>query len=332
VSRNGDDETPARPPSVAPCQTTVMWLRITEGFALSPKHAAAAACLMLQVWVVSVQAAGSTEKHLEAARLELQRRSDADSLAAAGVLTAQHNRSQALALVSKAADAAPERADLVWLQLMLCQQAPSCDSEALEQRLRHLDPSNGAAWMGALLRAGAARDDAAIAGALAGLSQSDRTDIYWTTLMGRLSGAAGRSGKVSGDEAVVAVTGLLAAQIIPAYTLVSRSCKADAPEALERCRGIARSFQRGDTFITEMIGVAIAKRVWPAGSPEWKAADKARRLYDYRSKLWLEVEGRPTTRSTKRLLALCSEYRREQDVFRQQIVDAGRNPDPPGGT
>lgn len=150
--------------------------------------------------------------------------------------------------------------------------------------------------------------------------------------MGRLSGAAGRSGKVSGDEAVVAVTGLLAAQIIPAYTLASRSCKADAPEALARCRGIARSFQRGDTFITEMIGVAIAKRVWPAGSPEWKAADKARRLYDYRSKLWLEVEGRASTKSTKRLLALCSEYRREQDVFRQQIVDAGRNPDPPGGT
>lgn len=154
LSRNGDDETRARPRSAAPCQTPVMWLRITEGFTFALKQAAAAACLLLQVWVVSAQAAGSTEKHLEAARLELQRRSDADSLAAAGVLTAQHNRSEGLALVSRAADAAPERADLVWLQLMLCQQAPSCDSEALEQRLRQLDPSNGAAWMGALSRAG----------------------------------------------------------------------------------------------------------------------------------------------------------------------------------
>ncbi|HEX4388516.1 MAG TPA: hypothetical protein VH109_07810, partial [Steroidobacteraceae bacterium] len=99
-----------------------MWGRITVRRAFSLRQAAAAACIVLQPWVITVQAAGSAERHLEAARLELERRPDADSLAAAGVLTAHHDRAQALALVSKAADSAPERADLVWLQLMLCQQ------------------------------------------------------------------------------------------------------------------------------------------------------------------------------------------------------------------
>jgi hypothetical protein len=43
-----------------------------------------------------------------------------------------------------------------------------------------------------------------------------------------------------------------------------------------RDRGIAKALQNGDTYITKMIGVAIAKRVWPEDSPEWKAAAEDR--------------------------------------------------------
>jgi hypothetical protein len=83
--------------------------------------------------------------------------------------------------------------------------------------------------------------------------------------------------------------------------------------------------------ITEMIGVAVAKRVWPGDSREWQAADAARRTYDYRSRLFVELHARETGQSMKRYLALCGENRREQDVFRRQIIDAGLNPDPPRG-
>jgi len=37
-------------------------------------------------------------------------------------------------------------------------------------------------------------------------------------------------------------------------------------------------------------GVAIAKRVWPENSPEWKVAAEERRVYDYRSKLYSKLD------------------------------------------
>jgi len=99
----------------------------------------------------------------------------------------------------------------------------------------------------------------------------------------------------------------------------------------EVCRGVAKAFERGDTYITEMIGVAIAKRVWPEGSPEWKAAVEARSVYEYRSKLWSQLETNEMYRQpeAERYLALCDKNPREQDVLMAQLVAAGRNPNPP---
>jgi hypothetical protein len=300
-------------------------MRVAEKFAFL-KSAWWAACLILPPWACA-NAAG-TAQHLEAARAELARRSDADSLAAAGLLAAQ--RPDGLSLVSRAADAAPERTDIVWLQIMLCQQVESCHSEPLERRLGELDPRNGAGWLATLMRAGAAKDDASINEALDGLARSERVDIYYTTLVARLSEAVYGSGQMPVEEAVVEVIGVLAAQAIPAYQLTSRSCRGEAlgtAAAVARCRAIASSLEGGDTYITEMIGVAIAKRVWPQDSREWKAADDARRRYDYRAKVSLNLE---SPKAMKRYVALCGENRREQDVFRQQIIDAGKDPHPPG--
>ncbi len=204
----------------------------------------------------------------------------------------------------------------------------------MERRLRTLDPSNGASWMGALARANASKDLVAVDAALVALSQSERVDIYYTTLLARLSRAAGQSGKISLPEAQILVIGYLSAQAIPAYGPASNACKGDRlqrPDILEVCRGVAKAFERGDTYITEMIGVAIAKRVWPEGSPEWRAAVEARSVYEYRSKLWSQLEtnemyGQP---EAERYLALCDKNPREQDVLTAQLVAAGRNPNPP---
>jgi hypothetical protein len=73
-----------------------------------------------------------------------------------------------------------------------------------------------------------------------------------------------------------------------------------------------------------MIGVAIAKRVWPENTPEWEAANEERRVYDHQSNLWLKLEGAADI--TERYLTLCKQYRREQEVFRAQIVEAGGIP------
>src|ERR1700733_12651971 len=89
-----------------------------------------------------------------AARVEqalaiLTRGTDADSLAAAGLLSLQKHRDQSVSLIARATAAAPERADLVWLQSQVCLKVAPCDPEPMERHLRDLDPSNGVGWMGA---------------------------------------------------------------------------------------------------------------------------------------------------------------------------------------
>ena len=275
----------------------------------------------------------TTQRHLERATAQLEHQTDADSLAVAGLFQVSKNHAQAVSLLARAEAAAPARADLVWLHLQVCQEQPLCDPQPEEQKLRMLDPTNGAGWLGELGRAAKAKDDGATAAALTAIAHTERMDIYWTTLIGHLSLAAARTGNMSIEEAMLAVTGIVAAMAIPAYSTVSDSCKRDRlqrDDMREACRGVAQSFENGDTVITEMIGVAIAKRVWPEGSEEWNAAAERRRVYAYRSELWKPLE--PVTWSAaqaQKYIAFCLEQPREQDVSRARLIDAGKDPDPP---
>ena len=231
---------------------------------------------------------GLTEEIIDA----LTRMTDTDSLAAAGLLGVGTHRDQSLSLIGRAVASAPERADLVWLEVQVCNEIAPCNSEPIEQRLRELDPSNGAGWLGPLARASVANNEPARDAALTALSRSDRVDFYYTTLVAHLSRAVVSTGKISAEIAEVWVIGFLAREAIPAYQYVSNACKGERLQNIEvtqTCRGVASSLQNGDTYLTEMIGVAIAKRVWPENSAEWNAAVDARRVYDYRSKLFSAV-------------------------------------------
>jgi hypothetical protein len=57
----------------------------------------------------------------------------------------------------------------------------------------------------------------------------------------------------------------------------------------------------------------------------------ARRVYEYRSKLWMhsELSSLRNPRWVERYLALCAQNRREQDVERAEFIDEGKSPDPP---
>ena len=132
-------------------------------------------------------------------------------------------------------------------------------------------------------------------------------------------------------QAEIAIIGVLAGQEIPAYAPVSNACKGDRlkrSEIVESCRGVARALLRGDTYLTEMMGVAIAKRVWPEDSPEWRAAADARRLYDYRARYSAQLE-QWEAKHAEQLLAMCAANPSEQEVLKAQLVATGRNPNPP---
>jgi hypothetical protein len=295
-------------------------------------HIAIAMCSLL-AGCASAPAAreAATRRHLERAIVLLRQRNDADSLAAAGLLSGGKHRDGALLLVSHATEAAPDRPDLLWLQGRICRDVPACDPKPIEDRLRALDPGNGAGWMDALGRATNSHDDAAAAAALAAIAHSERFDIYWTTLVARLSRTTASTQAVSLDEVEIVVIGYLAAQAIPAYGAASNACKGarlELPETLATCRGIARAFQNGDTYITESIGLRIAERVWPEDSAEWQAASSARRLYAYRLKRWSELTPIDAAHA-QTYLSLCEQHRREQDVWLAALISAGIDPTPP---
>ena len=271
------------------------------------------------------------KQHLQRVATALAKQTDADSLAAAGLLSLPSRPDDSVALIGRATAAAPERPDLVWLQAQVCQTVTRCDPEPIERHLRELDPSNGAGWMGALARAHSSRNDEATDAALLAIGHSDRVDIYWTTLIARLSRATAQTKTISLKEADLVIIGVLAAYSIPTYSGVSGACKGERlqrAEIIGACRGVAGAFERGDTYVTEMIGVAIAKRVWPEDSPEWKAAAEARRAFEYRSKFWPALDRRHMTH-TEEYLTLCAQNHREQDVLLARLIAAGKNPNPP---
>jgi hypothetical protein len=89
--------------------------------------------------------------------------------------------------------------------------------------------------------------------------------------------------------------------------------------------------RRGDTYITEMIGLAIAKRAWPEGSAEYLDASSARRVAHYR----MDADGKIALHHLRNSqydanrLRLMTENRTEQEVNLAEIMDAKSSPNPP---
>jgi hypothetical protein len=272
-----------------------------------------------------------TEMRMGRAADLLEGQPDADSLAAAGLWNSVKDRDRSLRLIEQATAAAPERADLVWLQIQVCQEEPACDPEPIERRLRSLDAHNGAGWLGSLTRADKVNDVQAKSAALAAISRSERFDIYWTALVARLSRVTAQTKLVSLAEAQIYVIGILAAEAIPPYQALSNACKGERlnhDDVVEVCRGIANALQNGDTYITELIGIAIAQRVWPESSPQRMAAMEAHRSWEYRAK-YLRQSDAWDAAHTEEYLTLCAQNRREQDVHKAELIAMGKNPDPP---
>ena len=273
---------------------------------------------------------------LERARTErlvemLAKQRDADSLAAAGLLSMHSTPEQSLNFFSQATRIAPERADLLWLHVQSCLQDTSCDPEPLEKKLRRLDEHNGAAWFATLARAMKDGDEGARTDALAAIARSRHVDTYWTTLIARLAPPVASVNGAQQRDAVVEVIGVLAAMAVPAYAGLSNACRSERlqlEDVVEVCRGIASALLNGDTIITEMSGISLAQRVWPENSPKWLEAAEAKRVQEYRRQYTKPKEewlfARPEAIPT-----LYGQHRREQDVDKAILIEIGKDPDPP---
>ena len=261
---------------------------------------------------------------------------DADSLAAAAMLSMGPtvNPVQRLTLIARAVSKAPDRPDLVWLNVRLCTRVDTCDPEPLEAQLRALDPDNGAAWFDSIARAGSRNDAVAVRKDLSAIANSRRFDMYWNATIVHSTNAILRTHTMDLPTALVATIGMASATTVPAYQTIMKACKGDQlldPDVLSACRRVSAVMRAGDTYLTEMVGIAIAKRAWPDGSPTYVDAISARRVAHYR----MDADGKLSlhrflsSEYAAKRLQLMTEEKTEQEVTLAEILNARWSPNPP---
>jgi hypothetical protein len=261
---------------------------------------------------------------------------DADSLAAAAMLSIGPTADpvQRLKLIERAVSEAPDRPDLVWLNIRLCAQVAGCNPQPLEAQLRALDSDNGAAWFDSIGRAGSRNDVVAIRTELSAIATSKRFDMYWNATIVHITNAILKTHTMNLPTALVATIGMVSGTTIPPYQTILKACKGDPlqdPDVLRTCRQVSTVMRGGDTYVTEMVGIAIAKRAWPEDSPTYLDAVSARRVGHYR----MDADGKiglhqflSSDYAAKRL-QLMTEKRTEQEVILAEILNAKWSSSPP---
>jgi hypothetical protein len=169
---------------------------------------------------------------------------------------------------------------------------------------------------------------------LAAIATSRRLDLYWNATIVHVTNALLKAHTMDLPTALATTIGMASATVIPAYRTILDACKGDPlrdPDVLRTCRQVSTVMRGGDTYLTEMIGAAIAKRTWPEGSPEYVDAVSAKRVAHYR----MNVDGKLglhrffySEYAAKRL-QLMVEKRTEQEVTLAEILNAELNPNPP---
>ncbi len=274
------------------------------------------------------------EENLTRVQGELAKRSDADSLAASALFAryAGATTATALDLAARAVAAAPQRVDLSFLQLQLCESTADCDPGQLELRLSKLDPDNGMPWLYALMRAERANANAPWRAVREGLSREPRVTTYWNSLVTHLTAV------VAGHDGFDTVTAMLEvigaeASLVPALQPVSRACSVeDVKEAavLTQCRQIAAALMKADTLLLEAYGSTLAIRLWPAGSEQLQRIIAQRRVVRYR----MDQMGRNSAKfnspaATRALAGYVQRYPSEQLALAALFAELGVPPEPP---
>lgn len=203
--------------------------------------------------------------------------SDADQIAASALLlwgtNASRNGSQALSQIQKAAKAAPERADILWLNLRICTEVPGCEPQPIETQLRKLDPGSGSVWLGPLARAQARGDARAEEQILEVMTKATHFNVYWTSLIAKLSPPLSRAPVATSvaqpvptpvTNALNSTIGWLSSLATVAFRPINVACDEQhirEPASRVRCEQIAKALQRSDTTFAEGLGLGIAQRL-----------------------------------------------------------------------
>jgi hypothetical protein len=284
----------------------------------------------------------SPTKQSPAASMPVADANNADQLAASALslwgTNATGNGSQALLQIQKASQVAPERREIAWLHLRICTEVPGCESEPIEARLRKLDPGNGSAWLGALARAQARRDARAEAQILDMMTKAAHFNVYWTTLVAKLSPILSKTpvGIVAAQpvpmpltNAMNATVGWLSSLAIPSFRSVTTACDEQhvrEPETRVRCQQVAQALQRSDTTLAEGLGLGIDQRLAvPSSAASMQVLDRIQTLRHQNQAAGAVVAAQvEKERFSEQMIKLMEQLKREQEVSRAILRWAGQ--------
>jgi hypothetical protein len=269
-------------------------------------------CVLLLALAAADSAAAGAPKwntHAEAAKFAawtaqaaqtLGARADANSLATAAALTvigsglrADPSRSElaALDLAARASELAPQNSAIGWLRLQLCAQVPACDIRDIATVMRWVDPDNAAAWLPTLAVAQRDKDTTEVDRVLADMAREPHFDFYWNRIAVLMFDALDAArGELSGGYAAsdsaryTAVSSIASGKVIPPFGPLTEACRESAayPERRELCLRLAKTMQRSDTVIAQLMGFGIEKRLLAPDSKEVRAIAERRRVLEWR--------------------------------------------------
>jgi hypothetical protein len=245
---------------------------------------------------------------------------------------------RALGQIQKAVQSAPQRTELVWLQLRICMDVPGCDPQPIEAQLRKLDPDNGVVWLGPLARAQARRDARAEEQILDVMSKAGNFNIYWTTLVARLTPPVSRTPAATSvaqaaptplTNALNATIGWLSSLVTPVFTPLSTACDEQhvrEPATRVRCEVIAQTLQKSDTNLAEGLGVGIAQRlVVPGSGASMQLVDTVNTLrYQHQASGAVVTAQVEKEKFSEQMLKLMTQLKREQEVYKAILRWAGQ--------
>jgi hypothetical protein len=285
----------------------------------------------------SAPAQSATAQQLRRAYPALVNAGDADSLAAAALTArtladAAAHPTRALEIADHALASAPERADLAFLRMQLCEATTTCEPQAAEAQQRETDPLNGISWLFALRRANRSKDAAGVRTALVGLAGSQRVDRHWTALASRMTAAMVGKAGLDASSALSSLIDMEAALPLPLMS-VTTACSQQALlnlQMLAQCRQAAESLQHADTISIAMYGNRLAVRLWPRGSARSTEIAAAGRELAYQMDVMrMNPERLDSPKALQILASLYPHYPTEQSVFRALYFNLGLQPDPP---
>jgi hypothetical protein len=255
-------------------------------------------------------------------------------LAAAALLLAPDgsNARQPLDLIERAQRLAPQRPELVWVHLAICERF-KCEARAkIAAHLQALDPHNGFAWsLG--LEGVPTSDSDRVTAVIARIGAAPRMTIYWNQLEVMMVDALAVA-TPSQDLATRGINaiGVLAAEAIPPLQPISRACRLeqlDLPGRRAACEAMVARMEQSDTVLAQSLALSLQERWWPAGSPQRDVLRVKRRRLDYLMTMSSRIRWWHMNRDMAVRIEAARSTNREEDVERAVIKSLGLPPEPP---